>query len=139
MGKKAKKHLTANGIFIREGRALLFKRNSKKYYAGLWDIPGGHIKKSEEPEAALRREMQEELGVIPHEFSLFRVYDETDPTSGEQSRHYVYLVHAWEGEPQNLEPREHSQMGWFSLAELEGLEVTPSTRAELAELLRPAP
>jgi len=135
MSKNDKKHKTANGILIKDGKALLVLRNSKKYYSGFWDIPGGHIKKKETPEEALIREMVEEIGVSVINYYLFRSYEENDPTSDDLSRHFVFVVTEWVGEPENLDTREHSDMGWFNLEQLTNKPVTPSTRSELVELL----
>jgi mutator protein MutT len=137
---KKRKHLTANAILIRDGKALLVQRSStKRYYAGFWDIPGGHIKKKEMPEEALVRETAEEIGVNVTDFYLFAQYEENDPTSGDLSHHYVYVVTGWAGEPENLAPDEHVALGWFSIEDLDGLLITPSTRAELVSLLPPPP
>jgi mutator protein MutT len=138
--KKNRKHLTANAILLRDNKALLVLRHyNKRYYAGFWDIPGGHLKKKELPEEALVREIAEEIGIQITDYYLFAQYDEDDPTSGELSHHYVYVVTKWEGEPQNLAPDEHLELAWFSVGELENLLITPSTRAELISLLPPPP
>ncbi|NVO55984.1 8-oxo-dGTP diphosphatase MutT [Rhodobacteraceae bacterium B1Z28] len=46
-----------------EGRVLLAQRPEGKSMAGLWEFPGGKIEPGETPEAALIRELQEELGI----------------------------------------------------------------------------
>jgi 8-oxo-dGTP diphosphatase len=46
-----------------EGRVLLAQRPEGKSMAGLWEFPGGKIEAGETPEAALVRELQEELGI----------------------------------------------------------------------------
>ena len=46
-----------------EGRVLLAQRPEGKSMAGLWEFPGGKIETGETPEAALIRELQEELGI----------------------------------------------------------------------------
>lgn len=47
----------------RDGRVLLAKRPEGKKLAGLWEFPGGKIEEGETPEAALVRELEEELGI----------------------------------------------------------------------------
>jgi len=46
-----------------DGRVLLARRPEGKSMAGLWEFPGGKIEPDETPEAALIRELQEELGI----------------------------------------------------------------------------
>lgn len=46
-----------------DGRVLLAQRPEGKPMAGLWEFPGGKIEQGETPEAALIRELQEELGI----------------------------------------------------------------------------
>ena len=54
----------AVGVLIdREGRFLLTSRPEGKVYAGYWEFPGGKLEAGESVETALRRELQEELGI----------------------------------------------------------------------------
>src|SRR6202163_4376854 len=46
-----------------DGRVLLAQRPEGKHLAGLWEFPGGKVHASETPEAALIRELDEELGI----------------------------------------------------------------------------
>ncbi|MBB3994090.1 8-oxo-dGTP diphosphatase [Sulfitobacter undariae] len=46
-----------------DGRVLLAQRPPGKSMAGLWEFPGGKIEQGETPEAALIRELEEELGI----------------------------------------------------------------------------
>ena len=49
-------------IIRREGLILLARRPPDKRLGGLWEFPGGKVEPGEQPEAALHRELQEELG-----------------------------------------------------------------------------
>lgn len=49
-----------------DGRVLLAQRPLGKSLAGLWEFPGGKVESNETPEAALIRELQEELGIDTH-------------------------------------------------------------------------
>src|SRR2546430_15984199 len=46
-----------------DGRVLLAERPEGKHLAGLWEFPGGKVQPGETPEAALIRELEEELGI----------------------------------------------------------------------------
>jgi len=55
-------HVVA-AVIQRESRYLITRRNEGTHLAGLWEFPGGKVGAAEAPEAALRRELREELGV----------------------------------------------------------------------------
>lgn len=55
--------VSAVALIDRDGRVLLAQRPEGKSMAGLWEFPGGKIEPGETPEAALIRELQEELGI----------------------------------------------------------------------------
>ena len=62
-GKRSTKKVAAAVAVIEDrGRFLIQKRPPSGLLAGLWEFPGGKIKRGESPEAALRREVREELG-----------------------------------------------------------------------------
>ena len=49
-------------VIIREGRYLVAQRPPNKHLALKWEFPGGKVEKGESPDAALLREIREELG-----------------------------------------------------------------------------
>ena len=53
--------VAAGVIFNKRGQILLAQRGEPEFVKGLWEFPGGKIEKSERPEMALHREIQEEL------------------------------------------------------------------------------
>ena len=55
--------VAAVALIDRDGRVLLAQRPEGKSMAGLWEFPGGKIEPGETPEAALVRELHEELGI----------------------------------------------------------------------------
>ena len=55
--------VVAVALFDADGRVLLTQRPQGKSMAGLWEFPGGKVEAGELPEAALTREIREELGV----------------------------------------------------------------------------
>lgn len=55
--------VSAVALIDRDGRVLLAQRPEGKSMAGLWEFPGGKVEKGESPEAALVRELDEELGI----------------------------------------------------------------------------
>jgi 8-oxo-dGTP diphosphatase len=55
--------VSAVALIDRDGRTLLAQRPEGKSMAGLWEFPGGKVEPNETPEAALVRELNEELGI----------------------------------------------------------------------------
>ncbi|WP_427964755.1 NUDIX domain-containing protein [Altererythrobacter sp.] len=70
-----------------QGRVLLVRHS---YGSGHWALPGGGIKRGEEPQDAAHREMREEVGCLIEQVELFESFEEV--ISG--SRHTAYLVSA---------------------------------------------
>jgi len=51
------------GVVIRDGRIMICQRKPEVHNGLKWEFPGGKLEKGESPEAALRRELKEELGI----------------------------------------------------------------------------
>lgn len=62
--------VAAVALIDRDGRVLLAERPAGKSLAGLWEFPGGKVEQGETPEAALIRELHEELGIETWESCL---------------------------------------------------------------------
>ena len=102
------------GAFIvKDGKLLLLKRK-KPPEKGKWMIPGGKVEFGETLEEALKKEIQEELGVKCKIKGLLCVADHILP---EEKTHFVSptLLVELEGEPKLLEPNKHERMKWFPL------------------------
>jgi 8-oxo-dGTP diphosphatase len=50
-------------VIVRDGKILACQRSRKDSFALKWEFPGGKVRKGETPDAALARELREELGV----------------------------------------------------------------------------
>jgi 8-oxo-dGTP diphosphatase len=101
----------AVGVLIdADGRFLLTSRPEGKVYAGYWEFPGGKLEAGESVEAALRRELDEELGILigPVEAWKVELFDYPHALV----RLNFCKVFAWTGE---FEMREQQQMAWQTL------------------------
>jgi 8-oxo-dGTP diphosphatase len=101
----------AVGVLIRpDGAFLLTSRPAGKVYAGYWEFPGGKVEPGESIEAALARELHEELGLAVGACERWRV----ELMSYEHARVRLNFckVFAWRGEPV---PHEGQQLSWQQL------------------------
>lgn len=106
-----------------EGQVLVQQRAPGRAMAGLWEFPGGKLEVGETPEAALARELAEELGIgvdpaalVPAAFASERLGD----------RHLLLLLYTlreWTGEPRALDA---SDLRWARPAELRALPMPPA-------------
>lgn len=101
--------------FIVEGAKVLLGRRSptREFYPDIWDVFGGHQNPDESREDALRRELREELGIVPTRWKFLLTVVELNGAKNGNGQYHFYLVTAWEGTPQNLQPEEHAAVGWF--------------------------
>ena len=101
----------AVGILQRaDGRFLLTSRPAGKAYAGYWEFPGGKIEAGETVEAALRRELQEEIGLLIGPARLWRS-SVVDYPHALVELHFC-RVSEWTGE---LCMREQQSFSWENL------------------------
>lgn len=119
-------------IVSRNGRFLLTRRLPGAHMAGYWEFPGGKIEDGETLEAALVRELREELGVgiagVAALWTLEHEYPEKKVTL-----HFL-RARIVGGE---LRPLEVADFGWFLPEEMEALPILPADLpvvARLAEL-----
>ena len=108
MAEPRKHTEVAVGILLREdGAMLLSTRPPGKPYAGYWEFPGGKLEAGETVEQALRRELEEELGITIASASVWKV-TEHDYPHALVSLHWC-KVRDWSGQ---FEMREGQSMAW---------------------------
>ncbi|WP_439517743.1 8-oxo-dGTP diphosphatase MutT [Hydrogenophaga sp.] len=101
----------AVGILIdASGAYLLTRRPHGKVYAGYWEFPGGKLEAGETVEQALRRELQEEIGVTIGAAELWRQSLVDYPHA--LVRLHFCKVRDWTGD---LQMREGQEFGWERL------------------------
>lgn len=94
---------------------LAARRSAPEQFAGLWEFPGGKVEPGEAPEAALHRELREELGIEVRLGNELPAATAAGWPLNERATMRVWLAEICEGEPVPLE--DHDELRWISLAD----------------------
>lgn len=119
--------IEAVSVAVRRGDALLLVRRGRAPSLGLYAFPGGRVEPGEALEAAARRELWEETGMVAGALALFATIElapEADPGI-EHFRLSVFQCADAHGEPQAGD--DAAEAGFFRLSEMGALPITPST------------
>ncbi|MDO5370158.1 8-oxo-dGTP diphosphatase MutT [Paracoccus sp. (in: a-proteobacteria)] len=115
--------VAAVALIDADGRVLLARRPEGKPMAGLWEFPGGKVDPGETPEAALIRELDEELGIETWNSCLAPL---TFASHAYDSFHLLmplYACRRWQGTPQ---PREGQELAWVRATDLARYPMPPA-------------
>lgn len=97
----------AVGVLMQaDGQFLLTSRPEGKVYAGYWEFPGGKLEAGETVEEALRRELQEELGIVIGQAKIWKTQMVDYPHA--LVRLHFCKVWDWQGDLQMREAQTHA-------------------------------
>ena len=108
-----------------DGRVLVQKRPEGTAMAGLWEFPGGKLEVDETPEAALVRELREELGIGMEAACLAPLTFASEPLGDQHLVLLLFAARKWRGTPRALHA---SALKWVLPVELYGLDMPPADR-----------
>lgn len=114
-----------------KGRILMARRLVGRDFAGYWEFPGGKIDPGETPEAALMRELKEELGIDAHIDEQVIVVPQHSPKALKLD---VRRVRHWSGTPKGLDGQA---LAWVPLGKIAQYAVPPPDVSVIASLLEP--
>jgi 8-oxo-dGTP diphosphatase len=124
--------VSAVGLIDPDGRVLLARRPEGKPLAGLWEFPGGKVHPGETPEAALIRELKEELGIDVAESCLAPFAFASHGYEGFHLLMPLYLCRRWDGA---VTPQEGQALAWVRPQKLADYPMPPADKP-LVALLR---
>jgi 8-oxo-dGTP diphosphatase len=106
-----------------DGRILLAQRPEGKSMAGLWEFPGGKVEPGETPEAALVRELHEELGIETWDSCLAPLTFASHSYPEFHLLMPLFACRKWEGIPQS---REGQALAWVRARDLRDYPMPPA-------------
>lgn len=115
--------VSAVALIDSDGRVLLAQRPEGKSMAGLWEFPGGKVETGETPEAALIRELEEELGISTWQSCLAPL---TFASHSYDTFHLLMPLFAcrkWDGTPMS---RENQTLKWVRPNQLRDYPMPPA-------------
>ncbi|HEY2617593.1 MAG TPA: bifunctional GNAT family N-acetyltransferase/(deoxy)nucleoside triphosphate pyrophosphohydrolase [Acetobacteraceae bacterium] len=124
--------VAACALIDADGRVLLARRPEGKKMAGLWEFPGGKLHPGETPEAALIRELKEELGIDVSAACLAPFAFASHAYERFHLLMPLYLCRRWKGAPA---PRENQTLAWVRPQKLADYPMPPADKP-LIPLLR---
>jgi 8-oxo-dGTP diphosphatase len=115
--------VVAAALVDRDNRVLISRRPEGKQLAGLWEFPGGKVDAGETPEAALCRELREELGIQVCETCLAPFCFASHTYETFHLLMPLYLCRNWEGD---VTPREGQEIAWVRASRLASYPMPPA-------------
>ena len=106
-----------------DGRVLIARRPEGKSMAGLWEFPGGKVEPGETPEAALMRELHEELGIDTWASCLAPLTFASHAYPDFHLLMPLFACRKWQGTPR---PREAQALAWVRAPELRDYPMPPA-------------
>jgi 8-oxo-dGTP diphosphatase len=106
-----------------DNRVLIAQRPEGKQLAGLWEFPGGKLDAGERPEAALIRELHEELGIEVKEACLAPLTFASHAYDDFHLLMPLYICRRWEGQ---VHAREGQQLAWVRANKLRDYPMPPA-------------
>lgn len=125
--------VVAAALVDEHGRVLLQRRPPGKQMADLWEFPGGKIDPGERPEAALVRELAEELGITVAAEHCGPLTFASAPLGGRHLLLLLYVIRDWQGDPQ---PLEATELAWVAPTAMHALPMPPADVPLVAMLER---
>lgn len=117
--------VAAAALIDSSGRVLITQRPQHKQLGGLWEFPGGKVELGEAPEAALVRELREELDltVEPDALDPFAFASHAYPDF--HLLMPLYVIERWQGAVK-LDANAAQAMQWVQPRDLRGIEMPPA-------------
>jgi 8-oxo-dGTP diphosphatase len=115
--------VVAAALIDAQSRVFVQQRPFDKTMGGLWEFPGGKVEPDETPEAALIRELREELGIETETACLAPATFATGQVGDRTLILLLYVCRKWTGQ---IHPTEAPASRWLRTPELFSLDMPPA-------------
>ncbi len=125
--------LVAAGVVVEGDRVLLSRRKQGTHLSGLWEFPGGKVEPGEDPREALRRELEEELGI---DVTVGEIVDVTFHRYEDADKAVLLLFFEATRKPGSPDPKplDVAEVRWAAAGELDPAAFPPADVAVLAKV-----
>jgi 8-oxo-dGTP diphosphatase len=123
--------VAAVALVDRDGRVLITQRPPDKSMSGLWEFPGGKVEPGETPEAAVVREMHEELGITIKPACLSPLTFASHDYEDFHLLMPLFVCRVWEG---FATAREGQELKWVPPTKLHDYPMPPADKPLVAML-----
>jgi 8-oxo-dGTP diphosphatase len=118
------------GLIFKADRLLVCQRHEQSAFALKWEFPGGKVESGESGDAALRRELAEELGIVAHGVrEIFQ--DRHGYPDGPQVSLRFFKILTYDGEAKNL---VFQRIEWVKLDQLDSFDFLEGDRRLISKL-----
>jgi 8-oxo-dGTP diphosphatase len=124
--------VVAAALVDADGRVLIAQRPEGKAMAGLWEFPGGKLGANEAPEAALIRELREELGISVKAARLAPLTFASHAYADFHLLMPLYVCRRWEG---FVQPLEGQALKWVRPKDLRAYPMPPADEPLIPHLV----
>lgn len=126
----SKKIQVVAALIEHQGKILIAQRPSQDSFPHKWEFPGGKIRSGEEEVTALRRELQEELGVkvCVHSKVLEANHDYPSVTVALNFFHCSLLPN------QQVQPKHHQALAWVWPGQVGKYDLLEANRSLLSKI-----
>lgn len=122
-------HVVVGLVFNEKGEILVAERQQQKFQGGRWEFPGGKVERNEDPLAALKRELYEEIGIQVTHAEAWQQFQHAYPDR-------TILLDVWK--VKDFEGIAHGNEGqpvqWVSLEVLSTLNIPDANREIVCKL-----
>ena len=130
---KNKNLLVVGGLIVKKNKILICQRSSDNEHPLKWEFPGGKVKKQEEPQQALKREINEELKItIDYPIYLCDYMFEYQDL-GKKVKLFFFLINEYSGK---ISKTVHNQLKWIEIKQLSDYDFLEGDHEIIKKILK---